>query len=71
MYNNIVYFQQRSQLTLKQQCLNTIGIYYWKGDGPWSFLVLPLLSILISATCNLFSSFFVTAQHSAPYALLA
>ena len=34
----------------------------------WSFLVLPLIhrSILISATCNLFSSFFLTAQHSAP-----
>ena len=30
----------------------------------WSFLVLPLIhrSILISATCNLFSSFFLTAQ---------
>ena len=33
----------------------------------WSFLVLPLIhrSILISATCNLFSSFFLTAQDSA------
>ena len=32
-----------------------------------SFLVLPIIhrSILISATCNLFSYFFLTAQHSA------
>ena len=38
----------------------------------WSFLVLPLihLSILISATCNLFSSFFLTAHHSAPYVIV-
>ena len=37
-----------------------------------SFLVLPLIhrSILISATCNLFSSFFLTAQHSAPYVIV-
>ena len=34
----------------------------------WSFLVLPLIhrSILVSATCYLFSSFSLTAQHSAP-----
>ena len=38
----------------------------------WYFLVLPLIhrSILISATCNLFSSFFLTAQHSAPYVIV-
>ena len=38
----------------------------------WSFLVLPLIhrSILIFATCNLFSSFFLTAQHSAPYVIV-
>ena len=34
----------------------------------WSFLVLTLIhrSILISATCNMFSSFLLIAQHSAP-----
>ena len=38
----------------------------------WSFLVLPLIhrSILISATYNLFSSFFLPAQHSAPYVIV-
>ena len=38
----------------------------------WSFLVLPLIhrSILISATCNLFSPFFLTAQNSAPYVIV-
>ena len=38
----------------------------------WYFLVLPLIhrSILISATCYLFSSFFLTAQHSASYAIV-
>ena len=38
----------------------------------WSFLVLPLIhrSSLISATCNLFSSFFLTARHSAPYVIV-
>ena len=38
----------------------------------WSFLVLPLIhrSILISATCNMFSSFFLTAQHPAPYVIV-
>ena len=34
----------------------------------WSFLVLHLIrhSIFIFAICNMFSSFFLTAQHSAP-----
>ena len=34
----------------------------------WYFLILPLIhrSILISATCILFSSFFLTAQQSVP-----
>ena len=38
----------------------------------WSFLVLPLIhrSILISATCNLFSSFSLIAKHSAPYVIV-
>ena len=38
----------------------------------WSFLVLPLIhrSILNSATFNLFSSFFLSAQHSAPYVIV-
>ena len=38
----------------------------------WSFLVLPLIhrSILISASCNLFSSFFLIAQQSAPYVIV-
>ena len=38
----------------------------------WFFLVLPLIhrSILISATRNVFSSFFLTAQHSAPYVIV-
>ena len=38
----------------------------------WSFLVLPRIhrSILFSATCNLFSYFFLTAQHSAPYVIV-
>ena len=38
----------------------------------WSFLVLPLINrrIIISAICNLFSSFFLTAQHSATYVIV-
>ena len=38
----------------------------------WSFLVLSPIhrSILIAATCNLFSSFFLTAQRSAPYVIV-
>ena len=55
-------------------CLRNVDIWYTLASScsilflTWSFLVLPLihLSILISATCNLFSSLFLTAQHSAP-----
>ena len=52
--------------TLASSCIRPIVFL------TWSFLVLPLihLSILISATCNLFSSFFLTAQHSAPYIIV-
>ena len=56
-------------------CLRNVDIWHTLASScmlwflTWSFLVLPLIhrSILISATCNLFSSFFLTAQHSAPY----
>ena len=55
-------------------CLSNVDILHTLASScmtwflTWSFLVLPLIhrSILISATCNLFSSFFLTAQHSAP-----
>ena len=59
-------------------CLRNVDIWHTLASSciivflTWSFLVLPLihLSILISATCNLFSSFFLTAQHSAPYVIV-
>ena len=52
-------------------CLRNVAIWHTLASScilwflTWSFLVLPLIhrSILISATCNLFSSFFLTAQH--------
>ena len=55
-------------------CLRNVDIWHTFASScivlflTWSFLVLPLIhrSILIFATCNLFSSFFLTAQHSAP-----
>ena len=56
-------------------CLRNVDIWHTLASScivlflTWSFLVLPLIyrSFLISATCNLFSSFFLTAQNSAPY----
>ena len=59
-------------------CLRNVDIWHTLASTcilwflTWSFLVLPLIhrSILISATCNLFSSFFLTAQHSAPYVIV-
>ena len=59
-------------------CLRNVDIWHTLASScilwflTWSFLVLPLIhrSILISATCNLFSSFFLTAQHSAPYVIV-
>ena len=61
-------------------CLRNVDIWHTLASScviwflTWSFLVSPLIhrSILISATCNImFSSFFLTAQHSAPLSLLA
>ena len=57
-----------------RSCLRNVDIWHTLVSSciiwflTWSFLVLPLThrSILISATFNLFSSFFLTAQHSAP-----
>ena len=59
-------------------CVRNVDIWHTLASScmiwflTWSFLVLPLIhrSILISATCNLFSSFFLTAQHSAPYVIV-
>ena len=59
-------------------CLRNVDIWHTLASScmiwflTWSFLVLPLIhrSILISATCNLFSSFFLTAQDSAPYVIV-
>ena len=59
-------------------CLRNVDIWHTLASScmtwflTWSFLVLPLIhrSILISATCNLLSSFFLTAQHSAPYVIV-
>ena len=59
-------------------CLKNVDIWHTLASScilcflTWSFLVLPLIhrSILISASCNLFSSFFLTAQHSAPYVIV-
>ena len=59
-------------------CLRNVDIWHTLASScivlllTWSFLVFPLIhrSILISATCNLFSSFFLTAQHSAPYVIV-
>ena len=53
-------------------CLRNVDIWHTLASSyivlflTWSFLVLPLIhrSILISATCNLFSSFFLTAYMS-------
>ena len=55
-------------------CLRNVDIWHTLASSgiiwflTWSFLVLLLIhrSILISVTCNLFSSFILTAQHSAP-----
>ena len=52
-------------------CLRNVDIWHTLASScmlwflTWSFLVLPLIhrSILISATCNLVSTFFLTAQH--------
>ena len=59
-------------------CLRNVGIWHTLASScmlwflTWSFLVLPLIyrSILISAACNLFSSLFLTAEHSAPYVIV-
>ena len=59
-------------------CLRNVHIWHTLASScmiwflTWSFLVLPLIhrSTLISATCNLFSYFFLTAQHSAPYVIV-
>ena len=59
-------------------CLENVDIWHTLASYciiwflTWSFLVLLFIhrSILISATCNLFSSFFLTAQHSAPYVIV-
>ena len=59
-------------------CLRNVDIWHTLASScmiwflTWSFLVLPIIhrSILISATCNLLSSFFLTAQHSAPYVIV-
>ena len=59
---------------LNRFCLRNVDIWHTLASSciiwflTWSFLVLPLIhrNILISATCNLFSPFFLTAQHSAP-----
>ena len=50
-------------------CLRNVGIWHTLASScmlwflTWSFLVLPLIhrSIFISATCNLFSSFFLSS----------
>ena len=55
-------------------CLKNVDIWHTFASScmiwflTWSVLALPRIhrSILISATCNLFSSCFLTAQHSAP-----
>ena len=62
----------------KRFCLKNVDIWHTLASSciiwclTWSFLILPLIrrSILISATCNLFSSFFLTAHHSAPYVIV-
>ena len=59
-------------------CLRNVDIWHTLASScmMWfltlSFLVLPLIhrSILISATCNLFSFFFLTTQNSAPYVIV-
>ena len=59
-------------------CLRNVDIWHNLASSfmirflTWSFLVLPLIhrSIIISATCNLFSSFSLTAQRSAPYVIV-
>ena len=69
-------------LTFPYQCnrfsLRNVNIWHTLASScilwflTWSFLVLPLIhrSILISASCNLFSSFFLIAQQSAPYVIV-
>ena len=44
----------------------------WSGFWYGSFWFFPVIhhSLLMSATCNLFSYFFLTAQHSAPYVIV-
>ena len=84
-YNHVIIFFSRSSsllLICPYQfylfCLGNVDIWHTLASScmswflTWSFLVLPLIhrSILISATCNLFSSFFLTAQHSAPYVIV-
>ena len=59
-------------------CLRNVDVWHTLASSciiwflTWSFLILPLIlrRILISATCNRFSSFFLTAQHSAPYVIV-
>ena len=59
-------------------CLRNVDIWHTLASSciiwflTWSFLVLPLIhrSILISATCDLFWYFFLTALHSAPYVIV-
>ena len=66
------------QYKFNRFCLGNVDIWHTLASScmiwflTWSFLVLPLIhrSILISATCNMFSSFFLTAQHSAPYVIV-
>ena len=81
---SIIFLERSSSLLLI--CPYQFSLFYLKNVGiwhtlasscmiwflTWSFLVLPLIhrSILISATCNLLSSFFLTAQHSAPYVIV-
>ena len=59
-------------------CLKNVDIWHTFASSYmiwfliWSFLALLLIhrSMLIYATCNLFSSCFLTAQHSAPYVIV-
>ena len=59
-------------------CVRNVDIWHTLASSciiwflTWSFLVLPIIhrSTLIYVTCNLLSSFFLTAQHSAPYVIV-
>ena len=57
-------------------CLKNVDIWHTLASScivlflAWSFLVLPLIHRSILISCNLFSSFFLTAQHSAPYVIV-